>query len=308
VTRFVGTPLRGVEFGSPSDEAVSSRVAGDTVPRLRIDAGGRITWSTGSATGDTKLYRSDSSTLLTEGIFSASGGLVTLATSGSPTISLPDGAIAVDTVNNAFYFRSSGAWSQVTAGAGNAAINVSDTAPVSPEEGDLWFNSLEATTYIYYDGYWIDIAGATASFPQLRQLADVDADVLVNGDVPVYKQSTDQFVVMPIWEANPVITTTLSSSVSTAIGQFSTTYFTTGEFFVQITQGSKTTACKIMAAHNGSVADFTEYGTVEIGSPAIPVSFTVVLDEGNLKLKASISDAASTNATVKVSKTVVGGL
>jgi len=304
----VGTPLRGVEFGSPSDEAVSSRVAGDTVPRLRIDAGGRITWSSGLLTGDTKLYRSEAGTLLTEGLFSASGGIVTLATSGSPTVALPDGAIAVDTSNNAFYFRSSGAWSQVTAGAGNAAINVSDTAPVSPTEGDLWFNSLEATTYIYYDGYWIDIAGAAANIPELRQLTDVDADVLVNGDIPVYKQSTDQFVMMPIWEANPVTTTAISSSVSTTIGQFSTTYFTTGEFFVQIVQGSKTTACKIMAAYNGAVTDFTEYGTVEIGSPSIPVTYTTIIEDNYVKLKASISDASDTSATVKVSKIVIGGL
>ena len=55
MTRFVGTPLRGIEFSSPSDEAVSARVVGDSVARIRIDAGGRLTWSTGSSSGDVTL-------------------------------------------------------------------------------------------------------------------------------------------------------------------------------------------------------------------------------------------------------------
>jgi len=42
---------------------------------------------------------------------------------------------------------------------------VSDTAPVSPEEGDAWFNSTEARLYVYYDSYWIEasanLTGAT---------------------------------------------------------------------------------------------------------------------------------------------------
>lgn len=160
MTRVVGTPLRGVDFNSPSDEAISARVSGDTVPRIRIDAGGRITWSSGTIAGDTKLYRSDSTTLLTEGIFSASGGLVTVTTSGSPTIALPDGAIAIDTTNNVFYFRASGTWSQVVAGDGNASLTVSDTPPSEPSLGDLWFESDTGKTFVFYDSFWVEIGNS----------------------------------------------------------------------------------------------------------------------------------------------------
>lgn len=158
MTRFVGTPLRGIEFSSPSDEAVSARVNGDSQPRIRIDAGGRITWSSGSASGDTNLYRDAADTLVTDDIFKATGGLVTLTTDGAPTEALPDGAVAIDTTNNVFYFRSDGTWNQVTAG-GGASITISDTEPVGAEVGDLWFESDTGSTYVYYDSFWVEVGG-----------------------------------------------------------------------------------------------------------------------------------------------------
>ena len=63
MTRFVGTPLRGIEFSTVSDEAISARVNGDGHPRIRIDAGGRITWSSGAASGDVILERTAADTL-----------------------------------------------------------------------------------------------------------------------------------------------------------------------------------------------------------------------------------------------------
>jgi hypothetical protein len=53
----LGTPLKGEDFSSSSDEAFSAKVAADTQPRIRIDAGGRITWGSGSAAGDVYIYR-----------------------------------------------------------------------------------------------------------------------------------------------------------------------------------------------------------------------------------------------------------
>lgn len=36
-----------------------------------------------------------------------------------------------------------------------ATTFVSDTAPVSPNEGDLWWKSDDGNLYVYYDGYWV---------------------------------------------------------------------------------------------------------------------------------------------------------
>ena len=48
---------------------------------------------------------------------------------------------------------------------GGASVTVSETAPVSPAEGDLWLNSTEAKMYVYYDdgssAQWVAAVGGT---------------------------------------------------------------------------------------------------------------------------------------------------
>lgn len=135
MTKFVGTPLRGVDFSSVSDEAVSARVNGDTHPRLRIDAGGRITWSSGEATGDTNLFRNSANLLFTDDAFQAALGVITLTTAGAPSAALPDGALAVDTTNTKLYFRSNSLWNEISSGllSGDADGGNVDAEPLEAE-------------------------------------------------------------------------------------------------------------------------------------------------------------------------------
>ena len=116
MTRFVGNPLRGTNFSAAGDEAISARVNGDSVARFRVDAGGRLTWSDGTSAGDTILYRDSADLLKTDDVFQSSAGIVTLTTSGTPTTSLADGAIAIDTTNNKLFYRSSSTWTEAAAG------------------------------------------------------------------------------------------------------------------------------------------------------------------------------------------------
>jgi len=164
MTKFVGSPLRGFDFSTVADEALSARVHSDTVPRIRIDAGGKITWGAGNAAGDTNIYRSSANTLTTDDVFVATGGMVTLTTNGVPNTALPNGALAVDTTNHVFYYRSNSTWTQVTGGGGggNANVTISSTAPVDPENGDLWYNNVSNLLYIYDSGSWDTVSGAVA--------------------------------------------------------------------------------------------------------------------------------------------------
>ena len=157
MTRFVGTPLRGIEFSSPSDEAISSRVVSDSVARIRIDAGGRITWSSGSASGDVTLYRDSVDTLKTDDNLIAAGGVTTLTTDGVPSASSPDGTIAIDTTNDVFYYRSGSSWLEVSSG---ASVVISGTAPTSPDTGSLWYNSSNSVLSIYDGTSWVSVTGS----------------------------------------------------------------------------------------------------------------------------------------------------
>lgn len=163
MTKFVGSPLRGFGFSTVADEALSTRVNSDTAPRIRIDAGGKITWGSGDGSGDTNIYRSSANTLTTDDVFVATGGMVTLTTNGVPNTALPNGALAVDTTNHVFYYRSNSTWTQVSAGEGGGAnVTISSTAPASPENGDLWYNNVSSLLYIYDTGSWDTVSGAVA--------------------------------------------------------------------------------------------------------------------------------------------------
>ena len=51
---------------------------------------------------------------------------------------------------------------------GGASIEVSDTAPATPADGDLWFNTVQAELYVYLDaeGGWVQTNGGGAGGPR----------------------------------------------------------------------------------------------------------------------------------------------
>ena len=101
------------DLAAASSEAIRTKVAGDSNARMSVDAGGKITWGSGSASGDATLYRSAANIIKTDDTLEAALGVITLATDGAPSTALANGALAVDTTNDTFYFRTSGSWQEV---------------------------------------------------------------------------------------------------------------------------------------------------------------------------------------------------
>ena len=176
------------DLSSAASEALRTKVSGDSNARMSVDAGGKITWGSGSTSGDVTLYRSAANTLKTDDTLEASAGVVTLTTAGAPTSSLSDGAVAVDTTNDAFYFRSSSAWQQVSGG--GASLTVSDTAPASPEAGNLWFESDTGNTLVYYTdantSQWVELGQSVDSSHEFYVQADGGTPTSVYGGTPAF--------------------------------------------------------------------------------------------------------------------------
>ena len=168
------TAISVEELAAASSQAVGVKVDGDSEARVKIDAGGKITWGSGSATGDATLYRSAANILKTDDTLEAASGVVTLATDGAPSAALANGAIAVDTTNDTFYFRSSGSWQEVSGG--GASLTVSDTPPSSPEAGNLWFESDTGNTLVYYTD------ANTSQCVELGQSVDSSHEFYINMD------------------------------------------------------------------------------------------------------------------------------
>ena len=79
------------DAASAASEAIRTKVAGDSQARLSIDVGGKLTWSSGAATGDTTLYRDSANTLKTDDAFAAAS----LDISGNADI---DGTLEADAI------------------------------------------------------------------------------------------------------------------------------------------------------------------------------------------------------------------
>lgn len=173
---------------SASSEALRTKVAGEGNARMSMDAGGKITWGSGSASGDVTLYRSAANTLKTDDTLVAATGIVTLATDGAPSTALANGALAVDTTNDTFYFRSSGAWQEVSGG--GASLTVSDTPPSSPEAGNLWFESDTGNTLVYYTdantSQWVELGQSVDSSHEFFVQADGGGPTSVYGGAPTF--------------------------------------------------------------------------------------------------------------------------
>lgn len=182
MTRIVGTPLRGIEFNAPGDEAFSSRINLDAQPRIRIDAGGRITWSNGADAGDIKLYRAEAHAIATDGVFSASLGLITRAVEGPPSVAMPDGTILVDKGTNSLYFRSNSTWIAAGAGGSSSVQYLDDLA-------DVLTASLNVGDALKWDGTnWVN--GQVSGVAALDDLTDVSINNLDNGQILKYSSSS----------------------------------------------------------------------------------------------------------------------
>lgn len=150
------------DLASAASDAVAVSVAGDSNDRIKFEAGGKVVWGSGASAGDVNLYRDAADRLKTDDAFQSDGGLITVTTAGTPTLSLPDGALAIDTTNNLLYIRTGGAW-EIASG-GGASVTTSDNAPSAPEDGDLWYETDTGSMFVYYDDgasqQWVEVGTA----------------------------------------------------------------------------------------------------------------------------------------------------
>ena len=65
-------------------------------------------------------------------------------------LNFPDSPNNGDTHQGFTYNSAKSKWSKV-GGSGGSSVTVSDSAPSSPNDGDMWYNSLDLNLYVYYN-------------------------------------------------------------------------------------------------------------------------------------------------------------
>ena len=94
---------------------------------------------------------------------------------------------------------------------------------------------------------------------------------------------------------------TLTTVTPTVIKSVSGVTYRSVKFMVQVRQGSNFLLTEILVIHDGSVASFTEYGRVVVGSA--PATFDVDLTGSLINLIATSASASATN--YKILATVI---
>jgi len=168
-------PVTIKNLSSAGSDGLTVFLDQESFARLKVEAGGRITWGSGAGAGDTNLYRDAESVLKTDDTFKAAGLYVAgtqIDTTGA-------------TNGDALVFNGTKFVSASVAG-GGATLTVSDTAPEDPSLGDLWFNSTDLEIYVYYSSAWIQVTDSSSGVQELYELVDVLIEDPVYGETLVY--------------------------------------------------------------------------------------------------------------------------
>jgi hypothetical protein len=92
------------------------------------------------------------------------------------------------------YEAATGLWKNVAPPESGSSVTISETAPASPTAGNVWFNSTEGTSYIYYDSFWVPISPPKAAITVISS-ASAPANTNVvwynteNGNAYIYYDS-----------------------------------------------------------------------------------------------------------------------
>jgi hypothetical protein len=102
----------------------------------------------------------------------------------------------------------------------------------------------------------------------------------------------------------PISTGTVTVNQNTAqdVDTTALSAFTSIEYMISIKQGSKVRTSKVILQTDGTSVDMTEFAITETGGTIAGVVVSATTASSNGKLQVTVTDALSTNATVKLSK------
>lgn len=90
-----------------------------------------------------------------------------------------EGQIYYNSTDDILKIYVNGAWTAIEGG-GGAAINVSASAPITPQEGDAWFDNTDGKFYVYDGSFWVETGQTDAAFSSYNRWTKVISASTVN--------------------------------------------------------------------------------------------------------------------------------
>jgi len=97
-------------------------------------------------------------------------------------------------------------------------------------------------------------------------------------------------------------TATITANTATTIDTNALNAFTSAEYVVSLKQGSKVRTSKVLVQTDGTSVDMTEFAITETGGVMSGVLVSAAVSSTNAVLQVTVTDAATTNVTVKFSE------
>lgn len=177
-------------------------------------------------------------------------------------------------------------------GTGQTTASAAINALVPTQTGNSGF-------YLTTNGTSVSWAAVTAN-PTLQQVTTngnttTNNIQFNNAEIALAPSTTAR-----IW--TKAVQTNITANTATNLDTWATATYRSAKYTIQIVQGSKYQLSEVYVVHDGTTAYFTEYAVVENSS--IPATINATIAAGTLSFTVTITDAASTNATVTMQRTI----
>ncbi|NDB61577.1 hypothetical protein EB001_24520, partial [bacterium] len=282
---------------STSSFIVISQAAGSNFSGLRLQIAGVDRYTSAlNSTGDSIFSRFDGSGIYQgDSLKLGSNGQVTIAGFGASTVGLVVKGAASQTADLQQWQNSTG--SVLASISANGTINTSllkvqniiDSSSGGPT---LQFNNSSINIWTF----------TAASIPLI-----INAYAGQTSDLTQWKNSSANVTlsITPDGSIRGGNSSTISANTATTVDTVALSSFTTIEYVVSIKQGSKIRSSKVLVHTDGTSVDSTEYGIMEMGGGITGILVSASVSSTNSILQVTITDAATTNATVKLIKTML---
>jgi trimeric autotransporter adhesin len=288
----------------------------NTVATFTVDAQGRLTAASNAAISITASQVSDfGSVAIVKADINAKGDLIVGSADNTPAI------LSVGT--NGYFLKANSSaatgveWASIPTinnidDIGDVAVGGAAAGDFLKYNGSAWVNdaiNLGTDTVGDYvatitGGTGVSSSAATSGEGTTHTLS-IGQDVATTASVTFGNVATGAITLDSGTGELNTSTQLVNVNTITTVDSFAKATYRSAKYLVQVTQGSKYTTSEVLLAHDGTDSYMSEYAVIEIGASRIPITVSTSISGSNVLLRVTITDAASTNATVKVARTLI---
>ncbi len=167
---------------------------------------------------------------------------------------------------------------------------------------------------------YLTVANSAAGTGVLLEPAGTDANINlrlgVKGTANIIAQDTFQTngainlasAAVPRVSLRGMKPANITANTVTALDSWAIASNRSAKYYIQLTQGTKFYTCEIMVLHDGTTTTMSEYSVLAFPAATasqIPVTFTSDISGGNVRLLATVTDAATTAVAVEMQRTLI---